>query len=68
MGVKSILRIKSTGELCVDEGSNLVSGILTKHVNIVDKNYYPTGVTLNVNPDDLETYLFWDGSSYVPPA
>jgi hypothetical protein len=72
MGVKNILRIQSTGELCVDEGSDIriTSGTsqMSIHVRVVDpKTYDLTDVTRDVNRNELVTYLVWNGSEYVFP-
>jgi hypothetical protein len=72
MAVKNILKIQSTGELCVDEGSNvhISSGAsqISKHVRVIDPiNYQLTNVTRDVNPSELVTYLVWNGSEYVSP-
>ena len=70
MGTKNILRIKSTGELCVDEGHNISgngSGIeISTHVRIIeDETYNLTGNTKDVHPDDLAIYGKWNGSEYI---
>ena len=71
MSVKNIWKILSTGELCVDEGDTVtfVSGIqnITKHVSILDpQTYLPTEIYRDVEANDLETFMYWNGSRYVP--
>ena len=71
MGVKNIMKIQSTGELCVEEGDTVtvVSGTqnITKHVRILDpQTYYPTEITRDVETNDLVTFMYWNGSEYVP--
>jgi len=71
-GNKDILKIKSTGELCVDEGSSMKfsPGVIqaSKHIRVIDpENYQPTNDTRDVNPSDLVTYLVWNGSGYISP-
>lgn len=73
MRVKDILRIKSTGELCVDEGFDVsvssATSQVTKHVRIINPNNYElTSVTYNINSMELEVYLTWDGFNYVSPT
>ena len=73
MTVKDILKIKSTGELCVDEGSEIVFKLRNekseqKVVRVINAdNYDLTEVTRKVSPNDLFTYLVWDGNKYVSP-
>ena len=71
-GNKDILKIKSTGELCVDEGGSMKfsPGVIqaSKHIRVIDpENYQPTNDTRDVNPSDLVTYLVWNGSEYISP-
>ncbi len=71
MSVKNILKIQSTGELCVDEGDNVAIGSsnqsITKHVRIIDNQTYDlTQTTRDVETNDLETFMYWNGSEYFP--
>jgi len=70
MGVKNILKIRSTDELCVDEGSDIHvssgSSYTSKHVRLIDPvDYQLTDKTRDVELTDLVEYLVWDGSEYV---
>lgn len=71
-GNKDILKIQSTGELCVDEGGDIKfsSGVIkaSKHIRVIDpENYQLTNDTRDVDPSDLVTYLVWNGSEYISP-
>lgn len=70
MGTKNILRIQSTGELCVDEGfdASITSGNsqISRHVRVIDPcDYSLTNITRDVDPNDLIVHLSWNGSEYV---
>ncbi|MEY2914846.1 MAG: hypothetical protein RLZZ184_4155 [Cyanobacteriota bacterium] len=69
-GNKDILKIKSTGELCVDEGHDIKfsPGVIqpSKHIRVIDpENHRLTNDTRDVDPSDLFTYLVWNGSEYI---
>ena len=70
MSTKNILRIKSTGELCVDEGHNISHDSskteISIHVRVIeDKTYNLTDKTRDVHPEDLVIYGEWNGSKYI---
>jgi len=72
MSVKNILKIQSTGELCVDEGADIhissEGSQVTKHVRIINPvDNQLTEDTRDVATDDLVTHSVWDGSAYISP-
>jgi hypothetical protein len=62
MGIaKKMYRIRSTGELCVCEGSDVHLSLrdvqVSKHVQLIDPTTFDlTGVTRNVSLSDLADY------------